>query len=69
MNTPADPVPGPRQADWLTAALWLIHDGRAMDVHPTDANALVHLGLARWGADREVHITTKGRDRLHEHGA
>ena len=69
MMRSAAAAPGPHQADWLTAALWLVHDGRAMDVHPADANALVQLGLARWGADREVHITTEGRDRLHEHGA
>lgn len=50
--------------DWLNAALWLIQDDRAHHVHPADANALVHLGLARWGPDREVRLTTAGRDRL-----
>lgn len=53
-------------SDWLAAALWLIHEGRSMQVHPADANALVHLGLARWGADREVHITAAGIARLEE---
>ena len=51
-------------SDWLLAALWLIHEGRATQVHPADANALVQLGLARWGVDREVRITDKGREYL-----
>ena len=52
--------------NWLTAALWLIHEGRALHVHPADANALVQLGLARWGADRDVRLTDAGRARLEE---